>query len=148
MKGITMFEHCNTATASRHLPSGSPICSLTLSLLLLKVCLIRGDHHISQSSLVSGIVIWGLLFSGEVGGSIWYAPSYLLGVFILFGIASYLGTYLVSTYFRRGTFGVAVGIHLLLTLLYLGAYVMNQYLGPLNTRQDSMCSPISTLSQF
>lgn len=81
-------------------------------------------------------MVWGLLFSGSNGSRIAYAPSYLFGAFVLFGIASYLGTYLVSIFFSRGTFGIACGVHVALTLIYLAAYVMNQYLGSDYSRQD------------
>jgi hypothetical protein len=79
-----------------------------------------------------------LWFSGTNGARIWYEPAYIFGVFILFGLATYLGTYLVSIYFRRGVFGAAAGIHILLTAIYFGAYVMNQYFGYAHTRQDGM----------
>lgn len=87
------------------------------------------------------MIVWGLLFSGSNGDRISYAPNYLLGAFVLFGIASYLGTYLVSMIFSRGTFAIAGGVHVALSLIYLAAYVMNQYLGPDYTRQDGMRAP-------
>jgi predicted MFS family arabinose efflux permease len=69
--------------------------------------------------------------------SIWYHPDCILGAMILFGIASYLGTYLLSNILRRAGFATALGIHMLLFVLYFVAYVAAQFGGPADSRQDS-----------
>lgn len=76
----------------------------------------------------------GLLFLRPMN-SVWYRPDCLFGAFVLFGIASYLGSYLISNLFRRGGFFVAIGIHIVLFVVYFISYVANQYGGSADSRQ-------------
>jgi ATP-binding cassette subfamily A (ABC1) protein 3 len=81
-----------------------------------------------QFILIQSLIVWGLLFVGRPG-DFWYAPNYILGVFILFGIATYLGVYLLSLITKKAAFAIAAGIHVLLFVLYIVSYVMNQSFG-------------------
>ncbi|TVY88514.1 ATP-binding cassette sub-family A member, partial [Lachnellula willkommii] len=81
-----------------------------------------------QLIIVQAFIVWGILFAGSAA-KVWYAPSYILGVFILFGIATYLGTYVLSLFTKKAAFAVAAGIHVLLSVLYLVGYIMNQSFG-------------------
>jgi len=83
-----------------------------------------------QFILIQSLIVWGLLFVGHPG-DFWYAPNYILGVFILFGIATYLGVYLLSLVTKKAAFAIAAGIHVLLFVLYVVSYVMNQSFGNL-----------------
>lgn len=60
-----------------------------------------------------------------------------MGVFILFGIATYLGTYVLSLFVRKAAFAIAAGIHVLLVVLYLVSYIMVQSFGDAPNRQDT-----------
>lgn len=82
----------------------------------------------TQIIILQSIFVWALIFIGPLS-NIWYASNYLLGVFILFGIATYLGTYLLSLYTKKAAFAIAAGLHVLLFVLYLVSYVMNQSFG-------------------
>ncbi|KAE8150913.1 hypothetical protein BDV25DRAFT_139348 [Aspergillus avenaceus] len=90
----------------------------------------------TQFIFVEGLIVWGTLCVMPIQ-SIWYRPDCILGAFILFGIASYLGTYLFSNLFRRSGFALCFGVHILLLLLYFMAYVLNQFFGPIDSRQDA-----------
>ncbi|KAF4631693.1 hypothetical protein G7Y89_g6438 [Cudoniella acicularis] len=81
-----------------------------------------------QFILIQSIVVWACLFAGAAA-TFWYEPNYILGAFILFGIATYLGTYLMSLYFRKAAYAIAAGVHVLLFVLYIVAYVVNQSVG-------------------
>lgn len=82
------------------------------------------------------LIVYGLLFINPTN-EIWYRPDAIFGAFILFGIASYLGTYLLSNIIRRGGFAAALGIHILLWVLYIVAYVANQSASPGDSMQSS-----------
>ncbi|KUJ19510.1 P-loop containing nucleoside triphosphate hydrolase protein [Mollisia scopiformis] len=81
-----------------------------------------------QFILVESIFVWGLLYAGPLA-RLYYESNYILGVFILFGIATYLGNYLLSLFVKKAAFAIAAGLHVLLFVLYLVAYVMNQSFG-------------------
>lgn len=68
---------------------------------------------------------------------VWYRSDCIFGAFILFGIASYLGTYLLSNVIRKAGYAAALGIHLLFLVLYFVAYVINQFAGSAYLRQES-----------
>lgn len=82
-----------------------------------------------QFIIVQSFFVWGLLFAQQSLQRLWYAPSYLLGTFILFGIATYLGTYVISLFTKKAAFAIAAGLHALLFILYVVAYVMNSSFG-------------------
>lgn len=82
----------------------------------------------TQIILIQSIFVWALIFLGPLA-KLWYASNYLLGVFILFGIATYLGTYILSMYTKKAAFAIAAGLHVLLFVLYLVSYIMNQSFG-------------------
>jgi len=54
---------------------------------------------------------------------LYYGSTYILGVFILFGIATYLGTYLLSLFIKRAAFAIAAGLHILLLIIYFVSYI-------------------------
>ncbi|KAL5322650.1 hypothetical protein ACEPPN_010624 [Leptodophora sp. 'Broadleaf-Isolate-01'] len=82
-----------------------------------------------QFITVQSLFVWGLLFAQQSLQRLWYAPSYLLGTFLLFGIATYLGTYVISLFTKKAAFAVAAGLHALLFVLYIVSYVMNSSFG-------------------
>lgn len=73
------------------------------------------------------------MYAGPVA-KLYYESSYLLGIFILFGIATYLGTYVLSLFIKKAVFAVAAGIHIVLFVLYLIGYVIVEAAGNLDTR--------------
>ena len=76
----------------------------------------------TQLIIIQSIIVWAVLFAGNLT-RLYYAPAHLLGVFILFGIASYLGTYLLSLFIKKAAFAVAAGIHILLLVIYFVSYI-------------------------
>lgn len=82
-----------------------------------------------QFIIFQSLFVWGLLYVQQSLQRLWYAPAYLLGVFILFGLATYLGTYVISLFTKKAAFAIAAGLHVLLTVLYIVAYVMNSSFG-------------------
>jgi ATP-binding cassette subfamily A (ABC1) protein 3 len=89
-----------------------------------------------QFIIIQAFFVWGLIFAGPLT-RLWYGSSALLGVFILFGIATYLGTYVLSLFVKKAAFAIAAGIHVLLAVLYLVSYVMNQSFGNLYNLQET-----------
>lgn len=73
-----------------------------------------------QFIIIQAVFVWGLLFAGPLS-RLWYESSYILGAFILFGIATYLGTYFISLFLKKAAFAIAAGIHTLLFVLYVVA---------------------------
>jgi len=65
---------------------------------------------------------------------LYYESSYLLGIFILFGIATYLGNYILSLFIKKAVFAVAAGIHIVLFVIYLIGYVVAEAAGNPDTR--------------
>jgi ABC-type transport system involved in cytochrome c biogenesis ATPase subunit len=86
-----------------------------------------------QVIIVTALTTWGLVFTGNAA-RLWFAPSYILGVMILFGWASYLGAYVLSTFVQRAAFAVAAGVHVVLFVFYILAYALNQYVGSPTSR--------------
>jgi ATP-binding cassette subfamily A (ABC1) protein 3 len=111
------FEKVNRVRALQYCNGVSPF-ALWLAYLIFDL----------QFILVQAFFVWGLLFAGS-STSKWYGSSEMLGVFILFGIASYLGNYAVSLFVKKAAFAISAGIHVLLTVLYLIGYVINQAIG-------------------
>lgn len=72
-----------------------------------------------QLIIIQGVFVWGLLFVGP--SKVWYEGNYVLGAFVLFGIAAYLGTYFLSLFLKKAAFAIAAGIHTLLFVLYVVA---------------------------
>ncbi|KAH8805682.1 ABC transporter-like protein [Xylogone sp. PMI_703] len=89
-----------------------------------------------QFIIIEALIVYGCLFVGVLT-DFWYGASYMVGVFILFGIASYLGAYIVSLYVKKAAFAVAAVIHLLLYALYVAGDVMNDSFGALESRADT-----------
>lgn len=81
-----------------------------------------------QVILIQAIIVWSIAFAGSLS-RLYFEASHIFGVFVLFGIATYLGTYLVSLFVKKAAFAIAAGIHLLLFILYLVGYVVNQSAG-------------------
>lgn len=111
------FEKNNHVRALQYCNGVSPF-ALWLGYLLFDIQLI----------LIQTIIVWSIAFTGR-NTDVWYAPSYLFGVFILFGIATYLGTYVLSLFTKKAAFAIAAGIHTLLAASYLVGYIMNQSFG-------------------
>ena len=89
-----------------------------------------------QFIIIQAFFVWGLLFAGTLA-RLWYGSSVILGVFILFGIATYLGTYVFSLFVKKAAFAIAAGIHVLLVVLYLVSYIMVQSFGDAANRQET-----------
>ncbi|PLB48647.1 hypothetical protein P170DRAFT_318057, partial [Aspergillus steynii IBT 23096] len=89
-----------------------------------------------QFIFVEALIMYGLLFVNPIN-NVWYRPDCIFGAFILFGIASYLGSYLISNIFRRGGFFTSLSIHIVLFVLYFISYIANQYGGSASSRQDN-----------
>lgn len=87
-----------------------------------------------QIILIQAFIVWGLLFAGSLT-RLYYESSYILGAFILFGTATYLGTYVLSLYVKKAAFAIAAAIHILLYVLYLVSYILNQSVGNSEDRQ-------------
>lgn len=119
------FEKNNRVRALQYCNGVSPF-ALWLGYLLFDLQLI----------IIQAFIVWGILFAGSAA-KVWYAPSYILGVFILFGIATYLGTYVLSLFTKKAAFAIAAGIHVLLFVLYLIGYVMNQAFGNLDNLHET-----------
>ncbi|XMA20195.1 hypothetical protein WAI453_012986 [Rhynchosporium graminicola] len=66
-----------------------------------------------QFFLIESIVVWSVILGQPKLQQLWYEPSYILGAFILFGIATLLGTYVVSLFAKKAAFAIAAGIHCL-----------------------------------
>ncbi|KAL2064305.1 hypothetical protein VTL71DRAFT_4799 [Oculimacula yallundae] len=94
-----------------------------------------------QFVILESIIVWSILFAQQKLQRLWYEPSYLLGVFILFGMATLLGTYVISLFTKKAAFAIAAGLHCLLFVLYVVAYVMNSSFGD----QDNLFSTYSAL---
>jgi ATP-binding cassette subfamily A (ABC1) protein 3 len=118
------FEKINRVRALHYCNGVSPF-ALWLGYLLFDL----------QFIIIQSFFVWGLVFAGV--SRLWYAPAPLLGVFILFGIATYLGTYVLSLFVRKAAFAVAAGLHVLLVVLYLVSYIMVQSFGEAATRPDT-----------
>jgi len=73
-----------------------------------------------QVIIIQGCFVWGLLFVGPLS-KLWYESNYVLGAFILFGVATYLGTYFISLFLKKAAFAIAAGVHTLLFVLYIVA---------------------------
>ena len=71
-----------------------------------------------QVGFVISIVTWVLLFAGSNADK-WFAPGQVFGAMILFCLTTYLGVYVMSLFLRKAAFAIAIGIHLLLLILYL-----------------------------
>jgi ATP-binding cassette subfamily A (ABC1) protein 3 len=71
-----------------------------------------------QVIIIQGCFVWGLLFVGPLS-KLWYESNYVLGAFILFGVATYLGTYFISLFLKKAAFAIAAGVHTLLFVLYI-----------------------------
>ena len=90
----------------------------------------------AQFIIIQSIIVWFVLYSGSLA-ELYYAGSYMFGVFILFGIATYLGTYVISLFVKRAAFAIAAAIHMFLFACYVAADVMNQQFGNINTRPQT-----------
>ena len=111
------FEKVNRVRALHYCNGVSPF-ALWFGYLLFDIQLI----------IIQASIVWGIAFAGSLS-RLYYMPVHILGVLILFGIATYLGTYFLSLFVKKAAFAVAAGIHLLLFVLYLVGYVVNQAVG-------------------
>ncbi|KAK2754389.1 hypothetical protein FQN54_007033 [Arachnomyces sp. PD_36] len=111
------FEKINRVRALHYCNGVSPF-ALWLGYLLFDMQLI----------IIQSFVVWGVAFTGSLT-RLYFEPTYILGALILFGIATYLGTYLVSLFVKKAAFAIAAGLHILLFVLYFVGYVVNQSSG-------------------
>ncbi|CAG8951276.1 hypothetical protein HYFRA_00008025 [Hymenoscyphus fraxineus] len=74
-----------------------------------------------QFIFIQAIFVYGLLYASVP--HVYYQGSYIFGAFILFGIATYLGCYLLSLFVKKAAFAIAAGVHVLLFICYLLGYV-------------------------
>jgi ATP-binding cassette, subfamily A (ABC1), member 3 len=119
------YERINNVRALHYCNGVSP-AALWLGYLLFD----------TQVILIQSIIVWGMLYAGPLA-RLYYASNYLLGVFILFGIATYLGTYLLSLFIKKAAFAIASGIHIVLFVLYLVGYIVNQAAGDPSTMHQT-----------
>jgi ATP-binding cassette, subfamily A (ABC1), member 3 len=103
------FERINRVRALHYCNGVSPF-ALWVGYLLFDM----------QFIIIQALFVWGLLFVGKPS-QLWYEGNYILGAFILFGIATYLGTYFLSLFVKKAAFAIAAGIHTLLFVLYVVA---------------------------
>lgn len=82
----------------------------------------------TQLIIIQSIIVWGVAFAGPLS-RLYFESSYVLGAIILFGIATYLGTYLLSLFVKKAAFAIAAGVHILLYVLYFVGYAVNQSVG-------------------
>jgi ATP-binding cassette subfamily A (ABC1) protein 3 len=73
--------------------------------------------------LILGVIVTYVCIFASVSG-IWLAPGYVFGVMILFGIATYLGLYVLSFFINKAAFAIATALHIVLFVLYLVGYVV------------------------
>ena len=119
------FEKVNNVRSLEYCNGVSPLALWTANLIF--------D---TQFIIVQSLIVWGIAFAGSLE-KLYYAPGNILAVLILFGIATYLGTYVLSLFLKKAAFAIAAGVHLLLFLLYLIGYIVNQAVGDISTRQDT-----------
>jgi ABC-type multidrug transport system ATPase subunit len=119
------FEKVNRVRALHYCNGVSPF-ALWFGYLLFDIQLI----------IIQSFIIWGVAFAGSLG-RLYFAPSYILGVFLLFGIATYLGTYVLSLFIKKAAFAIAAGVHILLFILYLVGYIVNQAVGNVANRYQT-----------
>lgn len=146
MNALQMYKHLSIATVSHHLPFGLHTFFLIRNLLSYRVRTLRFIEE-SNPTHITGLIVYGLLFIRPMN-TIWYHPDCIFGAFILFGISSYLGTYVLSKVIRRGSFAASLGIHIVLFVLYIVAYVANQFGGPADSRQYSKLQPSNLPEMF
>ncbi|KAH8672020.1 hypothetical protein BGZ60DRAFT_449736 [Tricladium varicosporioides] len=108
------FERVNNVRALQYCNGVSPL-ALWVGYFLFDL----------QFIIFQSIIVWACLFAGPASHP-WYEPGYIAGSFILFGIATYLGTYMMSLYFNKAAYAIAAGTHVLLFVLYLISYVIEQ----------------------
>lgn len=97
----------------------------------------RGIYRLTLVAFIA----WGVLMVRPIE-HVWYHPDGIFGALILFGIASYLGTYLLSKVIRKAGYAAALGLHLLFFVLYFIAYVANQFGGSAYSRHESKFAPL------
>ncbi|KFX91055.1 hypothetical protein V490_06103 [Pseudogymnoascus sp. VKM F-3557] len=112
-----VYERVNNVRAL-HYSNGVSPAALWLGYLLFD----------AQFILIQSVFAWGLLFAGPLS-KLYFESGYVLGIFILFGIATYLGSYLLSLFVKKAAFAVAAGIHIFLFLMYLVGYIVNEAVG-------------------
>ncbi|TGO49071.1 hypothetical protein BOTNAR_0445g00010 [Botryotinia narcissicola] len=115
-----VFERINNVRALHYSNSVSSAALWTAYLIF--------DMHIG---LITSVVTWVIIFSGG-NSRIWYESTFILFAILLFCIATYLGLYLCSLFLRRAAFAVAVGVHIMLMVVYLVAYFIMDSKNPVN----------------
>lgn len=80
------------------------------------------DMH---SLVFASIITYACIFAGAASHN-WYEPGYVFGALLLFGIATFLGIYMLSFFLKKATFAIAAGLHLVLFILYFIGYVVTQ----------------------
>ncbi|KAG9237013.1 ABC transporter-like protein [Amylocarpus encephaloides] len=117
------FEKTNHVRALHYCNGVSPL-ALWVAYLLFDM----------QWIIIQSIIAWAILFAGPAA-KVWYSSSYVFGAFVLFGIATYLGCYVLSLFLRKAAYAIAAGVHAVLFVLYLIAYVAAQTVGGRNLHE-------------
>jgi ATP-binding cassette subfamily A (ABC1) protein 3 len=91
------------------------------------------DMHVM---IISAVVTYACIFTGSAA-RVWFSPGYVLGALILFGIATYLGLYLLSMFIKKAAFAIAAAIHLLLFVLYFAGYIITEASGTVSEKYDT-----------
>ena len=115
-----VYERINNSRALQYCNGVSP-AALWLSYLLFEM----------QIMLLVTILTWAIVFGSATASKIWFAPNYLFGAMILFGIATYLGLFVLSLIVKKMAYAIAAGLHLLFFGLTLLAYLLNDNAGDL-----------------
>jgi ABC-type multidrug transport system ATPase subunit len=116
LNNVRMLEYCNGV---------SPLALWTANILF--------DM---QFGLLQSHIVWGITFAGSLE-RLYYEGTNVLGALILFTLATYLGTYVLSLFVKKAAFAIAAGVHLLLFILYLVGYIVNQATGNIATRHQT-----------
>ncbi|OBT78091.1 hypothetical protein VF21_02752 [Pseudogymnoascus sp. 05NY08] len=112
-----VYERVNNVRAL-HYGNGVSPAALWLGYLLFD----------AQFIFIQSVFAWGVLFAGPLS-KLYFESGYIFGIFILFGIATYLGSYLLSLFVKKAAFAVAAGIHIFLFVIYLVGYIVNEAAG-------------------
>ena len=120
-----MYERVNNVRALHYCNGVSP-AALWIGYLLFD----------AQFIVIQSLVVWGLLFAGPLA-RLYFQSGYLLGIFILFGTATYLGSYFLSLFIKKAAFAIAAGAHIILFVLYLVGYIVNESAGNRDTMHET-----------
>lgn len=119
------FERVNRVRALQYCNGVSPF-ALWVGHLLFDV----------QFIVIQSCIVWGIMFAESLQ-RLYFESNYILGVLILFGIATYLGTYVLSLFVKKAAFAIAAGLHILLFVLYFVGYIVTKSVGATANRYQT-----------